>query len=60
MFASSKGKHHAQMNSTVTIVRNSVLMISRVTFRDCRVHTFSTTFLEIVYTNLLTRTFQVS
>ena len=28
-------------------VRNSVLIISQITFRDCRVHIFSTTFLEI-------------
>ena len=28
-------------------VRNSVLIISHVTFRDCRVHFFQTTFLEI-------------
>ena len=29
------------------IVRNSVLLISHITFRDCRVHIFPTTFLEI-------------
>ena len=28
-------------------VRKSVLNISQITFRDCRVHTFPTTFLEI-------------
>ena len=28
-------------------VRNSVLIISPLTFRDCRVHIFPTTFLEI-------------
>ena len=28
-------------------VRNSVLLISHITFRDCRVHIFPTTFLEI-------------
>ena len=28
-------------------VRNSVLIISHITFRDCRVHIFPTTFLEI-------------
>ena len=28
-------------------VRNSVLLISHTTFRDCRVHIFPTTFLEI-------------
>ena len=27
--------------------RNSVLNISHVTFRDCRLHIFSTTFLKI-------------
>ena len=32
-------------------VRNSVLIISHITFRDCRLHIFPTTFLEIaVYT----------
>ena len=40
MFASAKGKHW-QINLTATIVRNSVLIISHVTFRDCRVHIFS-------------------
>ena len=35
-------------------VRNSVLIISHITFRDCRVHIFPTTFLEIaVYTVML-------
>ena len=28
-------------------VRNSVLIISHITFRDCRVHIFPTTYLEI-------------
>ena len=28
-------------------VRNSVLIISHITFRDCRVHFFPTTFLEV-------------
>jgi len=28
-------------------VRNSVLIISHITFQDCRVHIFTTTFLEI-------------
>ena len=28
-------------------VKNSVLIVSHITFRDCRVHIFSTTFLEI-------------
>ena len=28
-------------------VRNSVLIISHITFRDCRVHIFATTFLEM-------------
>ena len=35
-------------------VRNSVLIISHITFRDCRVHILPTTFLEIaVYSFLL-------
>ena len=28
-------------------VRNSVLIISHITLRDCRVHFFPTTFLEV-------------
>ena len=33
-------------------VRNSVLIISHITFRDCREHIFPATFLEIaVYTD---------
>ena len=37
-------------------VRKSVLNISHITFRDCRVHIFPTTFLEIaVYTAILRR-----
>ena len=32
-------------------VRNSVLIISHSTFRDCRVHIFPTTFLEIAIYN---------
>ena len=36
-------------------VRNSVLIISHITFRDCLVHVFPTTFLEIaVYIHDLT------
>ena len=31
----------------VKVVRNSVSIISHITFRDCRVHNFPTTFLEI-------------
>ena len=35
-------------------VRNSVLIISHITFRDCRMHFLPTTFLEIaVYDHLL-------
>ena len=33
--------------STTTVVKKSVLIISHITFRDCRVHVFPTTFLEI-------------
>ena len=33
-------------------VRNSVLNISHIAFRDCRVHIFPTTFLEIVVNTL--------
>ena len=36
--------------------RNSVLLISHITFRDCRVHIFPRTFLEIaVYNSALHR-----
>ena len=35
-------------------VRNSILIISHITFRDCRVHIFPTALLEIaVYTSTL-------
>ena len=34
MFASAKG------GSTATVVRNSLLIISYITFRDCRFHIF--------------------
>ena len=43
MFAS------ATVGSTATVVRNSVSIISHITFRDCRVHIFPTTFLEIAH-----------
>ena len=46
VFASAKGKP-TKVGSTGTVVRNSVMIISRITFRDCRVHIFPTTFLEI-------------
>ena len=36
----------AKVGSTAS-VRNSVLIISHVAFRDCRVHFFPKTFLEI-------------
>ena len=35
-----------KVGSTATVVRNSVLIISHITFRNCRVHIFPTTFLE--------------
>ena len=38
-----------KVGSTVTVVRNSVSIISHITFRDCRVHIFPTTFLEIAH-----------
>ena len=40
-------KESNKVGSTATVVRNSVLIISHITFRDCRVHIFQTTFLEI-------------
>ena len=47
MFASARGKYHIyirQLQSSGT----AVLIISDVTFRDCRVHiVFPTTFLDI-------------
>ena len=36
-----------KVGSTATVVRKSVLIISHITFRDCPVHVFPTTFLEI-------------
>ena len=45
MFVSAKGKQQRRFDSFS--VKNSVLIISRITFRDCRVHIFPTTFLEI-------------
>ena len=39
MLASAKGT--TKVGSTATVVRNSVLIISHITFRDCRVHLFS-------------------
>ena len=37
-------------------IRSSVLLISHITFRDCRVHIFPTTFLEIaVYVQCFSR-----
>ena len=40
-------------------VRNSVLLISLITFRDCRVHIFPTAFLEIaVYTHKMSHTYK--
>ena len=38
MFASAKGKKKA--GSTAAVVRYSVMIISHITFRDCRVHFF--------------------
>ena len=32
---------YTKVGSTATVVRNSVLIISHITFRDCRVHIFS-------------------
>ena len=39
MFASAKGKQK-KAGSTATVVRYSVMIISHITFRDCRVHFF--------------------
>ena len=40
VFASANGKQQ-KLGSTATVVRNSVSIISHITFRDCRVHIFS-------------------
>ena len=45
MFLSVKGKQ--KVGSMVKVVRNSVSIISHITFRDCPEHNFPTTFLEI-------------
>ena len=43
-----------KVRSTAKVVRNSVSIISHITFRDCRVHIFPTTFLEIaVYGDMI-------
>ena len=34
-------KESNKLSSTATVVRNSVLIISHITFRDCQVHFFS-------------------
>ena len=46
MFATVK-KKATKVGSTATVVRNSVLIISHITFRDCRVHIFCDNLLEI-------------
>ena len=47
-----KGSNKSRFDSYS--VRNSPLLISHITFRDCRVHIFSDTFLEIaVYPSLM-------
>ena len=46
MFASAKGKATKVIGSTAT-VSGSVLLLSHITFRDCRVLIFSDNFLEI-------------
>ena len=44
-------KESKKIDSTGTVVRNSVLIIFHITFRGCRLHIFPTTFLEVaVYT----------
>ena len=40
-------KESSQSRFDSDSVRNSVLIISHITFRDCRVHIFPTTFLAI-------------
>ena len=40
-FPSAKAKAAAKLDSTATVSENSVLIISHITFRDCRVHVFS-------------------
>ena len=40
-------------------VRNSVLLISHITFRDCRVHIFPTTFLEIAVYSMFQSTTKI-
>ena len=49
-------KESKNVGSTATVVRNSqsVLIISHITFWDCRVHFFPTTFLEVaVYLSIM-------
>ena len=46
MFATVK-KKGTKVGSTATVVSNSVLIISHITFRVCRVHIFCDNLLEI-------------
>ena len=50
MPASAKGKQQKQVRQLQC--QNSVLNISHIAFRDCRVHIFPTTFLEIIVNTL--------
>ena len=55
-------KESKKIGSTASVVRNSVLVISHIAIRDCRVHIFfPTTFLEIaVYETVSTKQRQES
>ena len=50
MFANAKRKQQYRRFDSFS-VRNSVLIISHITFRYCRMHIFQTTFLEIAVWN---------
>ena len=41
MFMSANGKQQKYKGSTATVVQNSVLIISHITFQGCREHIFS-------------------
>ena len=46
-------KEATKVGSTATVVKYGVMIISHITFRDCRVHFLASTFLQIaVYMNM--------
>ena len=48
-----------KVGSTATVVRNSISIISHITFRDCRVHIFSDNLFEIAVYNCHTALWKI-